>query len=114
MRAKLFAVAVLLAACSEQQPAPANGPLWPYRDQVAEAVTFRSGALSSTVGKKARPCWRYWSSGDPRDAEQAAALCDANLKDVQTGLSDYYSIDLTEADTRDPEFWRYVATKARL
>lgn len=114
MRGVSVFILAFVAACSDQPPAAKYGALWPHRDRIAEALTFRTGALSSTVGKKARPCFRYWISGNEDDAERSLITCNANARDVQHGLENYLKIEVSNADIRDPALWRYVAERAEL
>jgi len=114
MRSVSFFALALLAACSAQPPAAEHGALWPHRERIVEALTFRTGALSSTVGKKARPCFQYWINGDPDEARRSPAVCDAYAREVQDRFEDYLGVEVSAADVRDPALWRYVAERAKL
>lgn len=113
MRATFLIALALLAACSEAQRAPEHGALWPHRERVAEALTFRKGQLSAAVGKAARPCIHYWMTGEPDLAEIAPAECADRARKIRPQLSRYLGVDATLDDVRDPALWRYVAERTK-
>lgn len=108
-----LAVVLTLAACAEPSAAPERGKLWPHREAIAEALTFRKGRLSATVGKAARPCIDFWITGNPDLAEISPPLCEDRARMVRARLSRLVGVEATLDDVRDPALWRFVVAETK-
>lgn len=113
MRALPLAAMLALAACAEPATAPEHGKLWPHREAIAKALTFRKGSLSATVGKAANPCIEYWITGNPDLAEIPPAHCENEARIVRAGLSEHVGVQASLDDARDPALWRFVVARTK-
>lgn len=110
----VLAAALTMAACAEPAIAPEHGKLWPHRQAIAEALTFRKGQLSATAGAAAFPCIQFWITGNPDLAEVPPEHCEDRARTVRAHLSQYVGVQASLDDARDPALWRFIIAETRL
>ncbi len=108
-------VALVLTGCSQQPAADAQpGKLWPYREQLAQDLTFRTGKLDSTLSPWVRPCHEYWATGEAANADTSPALCDENARNMRGALEKHLGVQLSLDDVTDPALWRYLQQQGKV